>query len=632
MPYLPLPLILKAAGRLRAEAHPLIVVTLSAMLRTAAKDSADAEGATKKLLDGFTWTGNEKAFLDEYFRLPGAPDPTIPYRAIWKGATKPWVNERYPDTSLQRMRTDGVKWGKIFRQQKADKDSGRADDLWSLTETPGADLLAKPCKPVRMIDLAIWFGRHRDVSDLDELMAWYHEEFRPEVLDLPGTILLDSGVTAEYTAFPPVDRPVTDAELAAAFADTERAATQTEFALDADDDDDTATDTDADTDESDSIDETDRTDQTDRTGEPGETQQAGLIPASLDTIVAELDSRIAESGFTTPTNLVRRVLTAWLRGDMVVLIGQPGTGKTTFASNLATAMSAYLKLPSPVLIPIRSDFDEAEFIGYQQLDGTAQLREFATEVLNTGRPLDARVVILEEFNLATIESYLASVLIAAQEPKRRIRLPDGTHRALPVDAFILATCNSYLDEPETRTRISAPAKRRATVITMPNVLADRFEAGGEDAIVPLALDRIRDERERVQRRVDDGLASMFDQIRLARLATVETPDSLSPQTRSALTGICAAVLGSPEGRSWFTMGLLRDLALAVGYADRDDEESELGALVDAVADKLVPQLRGPHARADELAAAVAGLTGAEHVVRLLDRMKDGAPEELLPLL
>ncbi|WP_369183717.1 AAA family ATPase [Streptomyces sp. Y1] len=585
MPYLPLPLILKAAERLQAEAHPLIVVTLSAMLRTAAKDSADAEGAAKKLLDGLPWGGSEeKAFLDAHFRLPGAPDTDAPYRAIWKSES-PWVKERYAETSIQRIRKGCYERGKVLRQQKKNPLANRPRDEWALTVTAGQDMLDQGYEPTPLIDLAIWFGRNVEVADLDELAAWFRAEFRPDVLDLPGTILPDNGIPTAYWDYPLTDQPVTDAELTAAL---------------------------------------------------GGTEQAGQLPGPIDGIIAELDARIAKSGFAAPTGLVRRVLTAWLRGDMVVLIGQPGTGKTTFASNLAEAMSKYLKLPAPVLIPIRSDFDEAEFIGYQQLDGTPQLREFATEILDTERPLDARVVILEEFNLATIESYLASVLIATQEPKRRIRLPDGTHRALPVDAFILATCNSYLDEPETRTRISAPAKRRATVITMPNVLADRFEAVDESdreaEIVSLAVDQIRTEHRRVQQRVDSGLASMFDGARLAQLATVETSDSLSPQTRSALTTICAAILGSPEGRSWFTMGLLRDLALAIAYEDRGDEESELRALVDAVADKLVPQLRGPHARADELAAAVAGLTGAEHVGRLLDRMKDGAPEELLPLL
>jgi MoxR-like ATPase len=97
-----------------------------------------------------------------------------------------------------------------------------------------------------------------------------------------------------------------------------------------------------------------------------------------------------DHGYQLAEGLVRRVLTAWLRGDRVILVGQPGTGKTLFAGLLGRAMEAELGLEAPLLIPIRADFDEAEFIGYERLDGTPQLREFATAVLRTQTPLRER--------------------------------------------------------------------------------------------------------------------------------------------------------------------------------------------------------------------------------------------------
>jgi MoxR-like ATPase len=488
------------------------------------------------------------------------------------------VSQRYAETGLQRMRT-GRALGKVFRQQKADRALGRPRDLWGFTDTPGADLLQLSVKPVRMVDLALWFGRRTPVEDLDGLLTWFREAFHPDSLDLIGTVILDEA-EGEYEQVPFADARVTDAEVAEQL---------------------------------------------------GAVPQAHGLPGNMEAIVPSLERRIGSSGFQLPPGLVLRVLASWLRGDIVVLVGEPGTGKTKFASLLGKAMQTYLELQPAVSVAIRADFDEAEFIGYERLGGGQQLRPFARDILDTDRPLDAYYAVLEEFNLATVETYLSSVLVAIQEAQRLVQLPSGEYRSLPVDTFILATCNSYIDDPETRTRVSAPAKRRAAVITMPNVLAARYADDGEEAVVDLAVQLIGTEQTQVKERADGGLASMFDPIRAAALDTVSSKDDLSTEARSGLRAIATALLDTPEGRSWFTMGLLRDLALAIAYAGRSSE-AELIALSDAVADKIVPQLRGPHERADRLWAAVADLPGSQQIERLLDRMKQGPPEELLPLL
>jgi MoxR-like ATPase len=583
VPYAPESLIIAAAERLEADAHPLVVVTLMAMLRSATQlTDGSASEVTKQVMSGIPWGGaEEKSFLAEHFRLPGAPDETKPYRVLWQSSNQqePWKSARYAETTLQRMRKDRAGKGKVFHQLKANSGAGRLRDVWGLTAAPGADLLATEAKSIRLIDLALWFGRGEDVANLDGLLSWFESVFRPDILDLTSTVLSDQ-VPAEYRKIPFVEEPLLDAELA------ERL---------------------------------------------GGTPQALPLPGDLTEIVIALEQRIKRAGFQLQLGLVRRVLTAWLRGDMVVLVGQPGTGKTRFASLLGSAMEDYLKLPSPLFVPIRSDFDEAEFVGYERLDGGQQLRPFARDVINTERPLDGHLVVLEEFNLATIETYLSSVLVASQEARRLVRLPNGEHKSLPVDTFILATCNSYIDEPETRTRVSAPAKRRAAVITMPNVLADQYDVDGEEAIVRVAVTLVKNEYTRVVERGAAGSASMFDALRVVALNHVTSLDGFSPQVKAALQAIAKSILDTPEGRSWFTMGLLRDLALAVAYAG-GDAEAEISALVEAVADKLVPQLRGPHERADSLFEAVAVYPGVDQIKRLLERMKDGPLDELLPLL
>jgi hypothetical protein len=294
-------------------------------------------------------------------------------------------------------------------------------------------------------------------------------------------------------------------------------------------------------------------------------------------------------------------------------------------------MEAELGLDTPLMIPIRSDYDQDEFIGYERLDGRPQLRDFATEVLKTDAPLEAHVVILEEFNLAAIEEYLASVLVATQDQERVVRLPGGEITHLPVDTFIIATCNSYRDEPETRTRVSSPTKRRSTTITMPNVLAEQVAADGITTIVNLAVDLIKQQTNRVAARIAGNRPTQFDQLRDDGLSSVTAASDLSQAARDKLQSIANAILGTSPGRSWFTLGILRDVALEIAYAPRQ-EPDELAALGRAVADKIVHQLRGTHADADPLLTAVTGLPNYLEIEALIVRMKDGPPDELLPLV
>jgi hypothetical protein len=548
-------------------ANPLAVVSIPALLKAAVDRNEDP-------LIGLEFGSTEEsALLNAFFALPRPPDPDRPWRAIWSDKDQ-WQKRKYPGGVLQRLRTDASGRGRVMTQTKG-LPGGR--DRWRLTPMAGAELSGTSQK-VRIVDLALWFGREQDVADLAALIAWFNATFNPNRGDLVGTLYTQQ-IPPDYLAIPFETQPAGDA----------------------------------------------------LAEQLGAVPPAPTVASTLVDLIDTLETDIRGGGFQLPDGLVRRVLTAWLRGEIVILVGQPGTGKTMFAGLMGRAMEAELDLDPPLLVPIRSDFDEAEFVGYERLNGEPALRDFAKLVLQSDAPLEARVVILEEFNLASIESYLSSVLVALQERERVVRLPGGDLSHLPVDAFFLATCNSYRDEPETRTRISSPTKRRATVITMPNVLADQVASGGTGMVVNMAVDQIIVEHDRVAARLAGANSAQFDAIRQEALDSVTAAGDLSQEVRDALVGVSAAILGTSPGKSWFTLGLLRDLALAVAYADRNAAD-ELEAFGRAVADKLVHQLRGTHADMQPLLAACVGLPNHNEVEDLIGRTMDGPPDEVLPLL
>lgn len=542
-------------------ASPLAIVTIPAL----AEIAGSPDQAVKGTQFGST---QETAFLERYFKVSGAPDPQKPYRAIWE--TDQWVNNLYPGRSLQRQRTDRARRGVCLHQ----KPGPSRQDIWSVLPNAASDIELR--KPIRSIDLAIWLGRDQDVADLDQLLGWFQSTFniRPDPKwDLvPG--LYDETIPPDY---------VTE-EL-----------------------------------QPDRLDAYQISELVGGLGSPG----AGI--ESLIPIESSIQSEMDRAKFFPPQGLVRRVLNAWIRGDLVVLVGQPGTGKTKFASLLTDAFCASLGLEPPLLVPVNSNYDETDFLGYESLAGEEVLRKFASNVLHAPNPLEPHVVLLEEFNLGVVEQYLASVLTAMEEPSRRVSLP-RSEAYLPEDTFLIATCNSYLDEA-TRNRLSYATKRRCAIFEMPNVLAVQVDS--DTTSVPrLAVSQIHQARSEATNRVSKGRGTSFDQYRISRWTTIGSPEDLSDEVKLRLEILIKGLLGTPEGASFMTFGLLRDVALEIGLADRN-RDAELDAFLSAVDSKIIPQLRGEHSNAQPVLAAVGGIPGAVLLENRIERLKDLDPDQIV---
>ena len=536
MPFVPPALLGAAVDALKGK-HPLVVLVLPSMMKAGVPIAATAATAAPY------GSGDENKTLEAYFREAGGP-PGTPFRAVWEAQPDNyWRDIRYAGRSLQRSRTDRVKANSAFFQTKL-----KPTDLWTIRPSIGADLHIDVPDPIRLIDLAIWYGRRQDVADVDALLAWFLAEFP---LDKPE--LVPSLYTKEIPEhYRPAVNPLAQEQL-----------TQAEVA--------------------------------DAIG-------AAVLPPSytgaLGDLARAVEDGVTSGGFVTSPRFVTRVIASWLRGDMVILVGQPGTGKTMFSDLVGPSLEAVLGPVSVTTVRVRADFDHADLVGYEGLDGAEHLRDFAVRVLCSDDPLAVHLVVLDEFNLTPVETYLASVLSALEARDRGITLPAGGSAYLPFDTFILATCNSYLDEPETRVRVSYPTKRRAAVITMPNVLLERYLEVGDSAFVDQSVHRIEAEAAAARDRIGSGRGTAVDAARLAALETVKAGSDLSPEVRETLKRTCRAV---------FEQG---------------------GQQLQA----LVPQLRGPRQRADELLAAAAGLPNVDLIERQMSRMMSGAAGDLIPFV
>ncbi|MHB8154226.1 MAG: AAA family ATPase [Bacillati bacterium] len=294
--------------------------------------------------------------------------------------------------------------------------------------------------------------------------------------------------------------------------------------------------------------------------------------------------------------------------DIVVLVGSPGTGKTLLANTLASALGEALgsKYTETVRLQITSEYDVSRLLGYETLEGDLSASPFTSKLLIASEnQLNACIVILDEWNLAKIDEYFAPVL-ASLESGNPLALPgrdpsitrgsqDGDEadfeRSLPVDLFVIATCNSYLEEPETRQKLSRPVKRRSTIFHVPNFLAIDAEANSVPAAVEgLATLLIDEEKAAVAERISERSATAIDRYRQQRFDECPTYASIDEQVRKLLEGTVEILLREPAGKQFLTIGVLKDVVLNVIFSE---PRGQVDVLARQVAGKLLPLYSGP---------------------------------------
>ena len=523
-------------------------------------------------------SGQELEFLGKWFAPSGGP-PDRPYYVPFgadQGKTR-WRDHQYPGRTLQKLRTKD--YGTLFvhpdKKRFAFKSGYVSELRHGLSGFPVAYFAA-------------WFFRQQEIENLGAAVERFVQEFGLERDGLVGAVF-DKAIPADLSSMDLRTEPLSDAEI-------------------------------------------------------GLLLGVGAPPEEPEFDRTELDRRLVDeleqAKVEVKPEMVSAIVDGWLARDIVVLVGAPGTGKTVLAKGLAKAIKSIF-VGADVAghhEQVTRDHDVARFLGYENLEGRLVPSAFSEEVLlDPSRRWAIVPLVLDEWNLARIDDYFAPIL-ASVETGDPIPLPgkrdDDSEALLPVDTLIVATCNSYIDEPDTRMPLSTSVKRRSVIMEMPNLLADEAEASGIDAALKkygdLMLARERDE---VERRFAARSPSSFDHFRKAALERTKSYDDLPEAVRTRLRAVFEVLLSSPSGRRSITLGVFKDVIVSIAYSAV--EAGMEASFCRQVAGKLLHMLKGDIELLRKLRELCADAEGGEAVKEAVGRFEDlafGTGGTIVPLV
>lgn len=144
------------------------------------------------------------------------------------------------------------------------------------------------------------------------------------------------------------------------------------------------------------------------------------LPKKQTELIKLIQEQLALRGYNYESRFLRQLLLSLTTGQMIVLMGPSGTGKTTIIKQLADIIDANYEI-----IPVQPSWtDKQDLLGFynpiRKLFVPTAFLDCLIKAKNN--PDKLYFICLDEMNLAQIEYYLADILSIREVPDEKLRL------------------------------------------------------------------------------------------------------------------------------------------------------------------------------------------------------------------